>query len=875
MTVTRDDGVNYTVTDVAADGYLDNVQEDELKLTVHGELVFLLNNTTTVAMVTADDSYATNSLIYFKAPIEQGATIKVSAVNTANNKVTKTHVVAASLLGTMPGTIAAAFNTLFTAESDMTCTSAGGVLQIQLSDGEYAQITAEADIDEHLIIALNGSVKSFEDLPKQAYHNCRIAVTPGDASEGEIVYMKAVPESYKDEETAIGPSTPVFPAASIASIPMAWWSHGQYEGPNSPGATKLAGAPTDDTKWHTYGYFDATNLVWGTYELDNLFLSKLDGNPGAGIILDDVYEYVWLDWINLLDPPGTYLEHHTLRFADPSTPQVTIGTHEVEDWGNTSGLPADWYNIGYWWNPYGASEAGYVHTVKDTISLWIDELGSPPPTSTTLVECKWIETVINDAQIDIDRSTMPHFLQPIDGSTFSYQAPNWDDRKAGDNTSNPLPPFISNNIEDIVIFQNRLMILTKDEVVGTETGNVFQWFRDTVTQVLSKHPVNVRSTSALSSRLRFFVYHNRDLLITTKRQQYKISGQQPLTPATASMQLTTSYNSSETVEPVSIGKSVFLPNHFGEYLNLNQYDGATQDLTPDSAANITKHVRKYITGDVNLLTGLPNHGLLFAASSTGQDIFVCNYDTDESRSESQRYAWFKWDDFSDDTGYIIRSIANVKNTLLVVIETTQGLNLLEFDVDAGADKKYIDYQVVATSVTTTVTLGTTYGINEANIVVVQGTGCPDPGDYATVDNLTAGVLTLTTSMTGGTVYVGREFQVEATPNMLTLRDEGGTVQSIANLRIQKWWLRLVNTGVIEATEQSPYDTYDTQEFSGIVTNSLDAITDTAVTTEDDFKVGFKQKADVGTLRIHTKSWLPMTISQIDWIGNYTSRGRRF
>lgn len=307
---------------------------------------------------------------------------------------------------------------------------------------------------------------------------------------------------------------------------------------------------------------------------------------------------------------------------------------------------------------------------------------------------------------------------------------------------------------------------------------------------------------------------------------------------------------------------------------MSKYDGSNRNLAPDSADNITQHARKFIDGTMTKMHGLPNHGLIFMHDSTGSDMFVCNYDTEMSREEDRRIAWLKWNDLTDKT-YRIRSLSTSKNLLVAAVDTSLGLQLLKFNMDAGSDHKYLDYQSEFTSVNTTVTVGTDYGVSEADIVVVQGTGCPSPGDYVGVTSLVAGVLTLDTDMVGGTVHVGREFTVQLEPNLLQIRDESGYVNNAADLRINQFILDLVDTGIMTAQEQSPYDTYDEQEFSGIISNSPDAITDTAVTTTDKFIAGFRQKANIGTILLKSKSWLPMTLTQVEWKGNYTSRGRRF
>lgn len=852
LSVYREDGTEFTVTDLVDDGYLDTVEEDDLKLAVHGELVFLVNNKTTVLMETSTETFAENSLLYIRSPIEKDSVVKVSAVDNLGDRITKSITVPGTVLGTAPDKIATQISNAFDAEATFNCVSAGAVVQFVRTDGAYSQVTVESEFGtaQDEIVVLNGEVESFDHLPKWSFHNNRQTVKPKNVAEGNAVYMRAVAESYKDEEDALADPTIVWPTALWEDLDFSWYK----------GNTKLGGNPTDITAYHYLEYrsADETAIYYQGAKVERLVIAYL--SPHDEIDMSRVTNYFLLKFDS---NPGWYqFQAEYIRTALAATPQVEVSKRILS------------YEGSYTWFSYDISGAS-PHVHSTLYDVWFGQAGEYPAVSTTLIQVRWIEHAEPYLDADIDRETMPHVLQPLPGNEFAYQSVDWDDRRAGDEETNPVPKFINNTIEDIAIYQNRLACLTNDEVVMSASGNVFHFFRDTVTQLLDKHPINIRSTSAKSPKLNFFVYHNRDLLITAGRQQYKISGDVSLTPQTASMQATTSYNSSETVEPISVGEHVYLPSHHGEYLNLNRYIGSEQNFTPDSASNITQHARKYITGTVDRLAGMPNHGLLFAASSTGDTIFVCNYDTDVSRTEDTRFAWFKWNDFTS-ANYEIRAIAATKNKLSVVIDVpTLGLSMLEFDTDAGADKKYLDYQQTHTAVNTTITVGTTYGIPEAQIVAVQGTGCPEPGDYVTITDLTAGVLTLDTDMEGGTVYVGREFNVYAEPNMLTIRDEGGTVNSPANLRLQKFWLRFVNTGVCNATEQSPFDTYDDQEFSGVISNSLDAITDTAVTTEDDFKVGFKQKADVGTLLIHVKSWLPMTISQVDWVGNYTSRGRRF
>lgn len=871
LTVTREDGHEFVVSDNANDTYLNGITEDTLRLTVHGELVFILNNTKTVEMAPNDTTYITNSMLFIKQPVPEGSSITVTCVDHTDTYRTATVTVPASLQGTAPDNIAAQLATSLDAHTNLSASHAGAVVQVVRTDGVYADLTVDCDFGvEDYFVPMNGRVESFLDLPKYSYHGAVMKVQPYDQSLGDPVYMKAQAEGIKDAENALEPPAASWPTPDLANLPLKWYE----QTPGNLDPSPLAGEPTNPSVAHFLGYRASHQ---GAITIDGVNVYRITVASVFGNDLSYTNNRLIIEWFDAGDatcpmtavsPPDT--ASHTFRWSTAIDPLTTIRSTISSSYTSTVCTS----QTIHYWSDLGTT-TGEIFYSGTNYNLYMDAAATVPSVSTGLILCNWDETAAPGIEIDISSATMPHVLQPVDADNFAYIAPNWIDRDAGDDTTNPLPRFIGNAIEDIIIFQNRLAVLTNDEFVASETNNVFNFHRDTITQLLSKHPVNLRSTSADSSKLHHFVYHNRDLLITAGRQQYKIDGSIALSALTASMQLTTAYNASETVKPVSIGNSVYIPNHHGDWLNMSKYNGATKDLAPDAADNITQHARKYISGTVNSLAGLANHGLIFANYSLGQSIYVCNYDTMLSRAEDQRFAWFRWEDFSDDSTYNIRAIATTKNTLMIVIGSASGLELMKMNMDSGIDQVYMDSQVINTTTGTTVTLGTEYNASLAEIKVVQGVGCPSPGDYVGTVSLIAGVLTLDTDMLGGTVYVGREFNVQVVPNLVTVRDEGGTVNNAANLRINGFDVRVRDTGKMTATERSPYDTYEVQEFTGLVSGSLDAITDQEATTTDIFKVGFKQHADKGTVLLESKSWLPMTITQIDWKGNYKSRGRRF
>lgn len=851
MTVFREDGTEYTVTDAALDGYLDSVTEDDVAITVHGEQVYIVNKTKTVEMETSAEIIISNSQLVVKKAVPNGAIITVKYSDIGGVRRSVTHVVpatgtAGTAVDVIAAAIAAAINTA--ASPGVSAASGGGTVQILRTDSTYAGVTTSCSFgDDEYFTHMNGQVDNFTDLPRITYHRATAKVLTPGSEEVDPVFMKALAEDTVDELASAPGAPDPWPAA-------AFFTNGNFHWMTPGGTPNPSGNSYTSTYSDLAWYPPAGTVFWNGYEIQRIelahWISSISQIQVRPQLIAASFAYTLLDGY--------------LRFAEASAPNDTVHDSEMvgfSTWYIDGSISDITYDAGLSPYPYGLLNGW--KDVYETTTLMLPR-----------IHCRWVETNEPGVKTNLSASTMPHVLTPLNDTEFTWNAATWDARRAGDNTSNPIPRFVNKTIEDITVFQNRLCFLVDDEFIASASGNVLNFFRDTVTQLLSKHPVNLRSTSKDSSKFNYFVEHNRDLMITAGRQQYKITGEIPLTPGTGSLQLTTSYNAAEHVAPISLGNSVYIPSVQGNYLNVARYNGSVGSLNPDTADSITAHARQYIDQNVNSLAGLPNHGLIFANYSLGGDLYVCNYDTDMTREEDKRYAWFKWNDWCSDSTATIRAIATTKNKLMLVINSTTGLFLLKAELDTVESPHYMDFIQTATSVTTTINVGTEYPLLEADLKLVQGTGCPRPGDEVGVTSYVGGVITLDENMTSGTVYVGKEWTCQARPNLLTIKDEGGYVNHSARLNIGRFTISVQQTGPLSATPESQHDTYSAQEFTGLVSGDLDSITDEEARVTEQFVVGFKQKANEGSLLITSKSWLPMTITQIDWVGNYSSRGRR-
>ena len=137
-------------------------------------------------------------------------------------------------------------------------------------------------------------------------------------------------------------------------------------------------------------------------------------------------------------------------------------------------------------------------------------------------------------------------------------------------------------------------------------------------------------------------------------------------------------------------------------------------------------------------------------------------------------------------------------------------------------------------------------------------------------------ITLLEDMNGGTVTTGVFYISAITLNKLRIRDEGGFIQTRGNLRISNYRVLMEDTAKLTAEINSTYYPQRVYEWNSLISGGLEGITDDhLVDNEQWFHVPCKVPSTQHSLTLFAFAQTPATITQIEWMGNYTKRGRRF
>ena len=149
------------------------------------------------------------------------------------------------------------------------------------------------------------------------------------------------------------------------------------------------------------------------------------------------------------------------------------------------------------------------------------------------------------------------YYPAVNSVAKTYKQFKYEERQAGDDITNPIPSFIDNPINDMVLHRNRLAFVSKDAVTLSEFGNFFNFFRATVQDVLDTAPIEVNTTDNITRELYNAVSYKNTLLVFSKEGQFALIGEPSLTPEAVSFTLATAYRSNTKTRPFVLGDRLY------------------------------------------------------------------------------------------------------------------------------------------------------------------------------------------------------------------------------------------------------------------------------------------------------------------------------
>ena len=497
----------------------------------------------------------------------------------------------------------------------------------------------------------------------------------------------------------------------------------------------------------------------------------------------------------------------------------------------------------------------------------------------------WIEWIKPNIQYEIDASTMPHLLIRQSDGSFTFEQAEWGDRAVGDETSVPTPSFIGNKISDVFFFQNRLGLLSEENVVMSRTSEYFDFFATTARTLLDNDPIDIAASHTRVSLLKHAIPFDRKLLLFSDQTQFILKGADFITPKNTSISQTTEYESSTTAKPAPAGSVVYFPATRGGFTSVREYY-VIDDTDRSDAQDVTSHVSKLVP-----------EGVYSMSASTSENALVCLTTEDTSAAYIYKYhmagrekvqsAWFKYTfdgmtilnaQFIESALYVVGNKGG--QTILALMHFDEG----RFDVGQTYVTR-LDYRFAETALTRSynsgtnqTTITTPYALT-APVAVKRGS---TQGTVLAQVSASGSDIVVTGDHTATDMYVGERYTMTyefSEPNLKEPTAQGGRIAiSGGRLQIKHWLLRYQDSGDFDVKVQPKlaiFGSGNTYSYTGRAIGGGGAsILGTTTLASGDFRFPVMLKSDRLKVTIESTSHLPCQFLSAEWEGSMHLRSRR-
>ena len=264
----------------------------------------------------------------------------------------------------------------------------------------------------------------------------------------------------------------------------------------------------------------------------------------------------------------------------------------------------------------------------------------------------WEECPAPGIEIEIDKDTMPvKIVRESAGITypqgrFRVQTIDYSLRDVGDDNTNPVPSFIGSTLEKMLFFRNRLVVLSKGNVVLSKTNDFFNFFSTTAMSESTADPIDIQASSTFPTTLFDGIEVNSGLLLFSSNQQFMLTtDSDALTPSTAKINYLCAYNYNPKTVPFSLGTTSGFINSTGKNARIFEMADIRREGEP-TVLEQSKLISKKLPININLPTTSKENSLLllgarYADTDTpsGEVWGFRFYNNGEKRVQS---AWFRW-----------------------------------------------------------------------------------------------------------------------------------------------------------------------------------------------------------------------------------------
>lgn len=287
-------------------------------------------------------------------------------------------------------------------------------------------------------------------------------------------------------------------------------------------------------------------------------------------------------------------------------------------------------------------------------------------------------------------TNMPLVIQRTATTTFTVKQFTYQDRRVGDDNTNPLPTFVGKRINKVLFFRNRLALLAGENVILSRPGTLGtpDFFIESALTVSASDPIDISAASMFPSDIFDGIEINAGLLVFSTNQQFLLSTDDTvLNPDTAKLRSVSTFNYNKDIPPISLGTTISYLDNSGKFSRLNEMANTSREGEPD-VVEISKLVPTLLPKDLDLFTNSRENSIILIGKTDSDIVFGYKYLAIGDKRQQQ--AWFKW---KLNNPLLYHFIINDEYFFVDTDNFLQSIKLIESDSDPSITQDDVGYQI--------------------------------------------------------------------------------------------------------------------------------------------------------------------------------------
>lgn len=462
--------------------------------------------------------------------------------------------------------------------------------------------------------------------------------------------------------------------------------------------------------------------------------------------------------------------------------------------------------------------------------------------------------------------------------------PGYEANGVGDDITCPLPHMFGKRIDYLGVFQDRLVIGSGAVLLFSRPGDYLNWFRRSVLTVIDTDPVEQFALGAEDDTIRGSATYDRNLIFFGERFWYSVSGRQPLTPSSNGVVILRKEEDAIDAVPQTSGNFVFYGLKRGvegkQVTSMNQVQAGLLADSPESSG-ISQQLDRYVQGvAVEIIALTAPHMILLRTDADRATIYTYAYLDTNSGSERLFDSWSRWTwdaalgdlvgmskDGSAIMGYFLRHGTDVTGKPKTWIAAER------FPLDTVlSDYPYADSLRPLPLYTTP---AADAFLNPLNAVEAGCVSFANDHPRAFIGVPLSELTTFQTDYADNLLaWIGIAYPAFVTPTNPFALDRNGKAIVSGRLTLGRVAVSVADTGGMAIEVETSSGTKLSTDFNGRILGSVDNTVgyQPIVTTAVSGVVGREVRECSYTLK--AKTWLPLTITAIEWTGQLFTNTRR-